>query len=159
MTPVGFPHSDIPGSTSARDSPRLFAACHVLHRLLAPRHPPRALCSLTPTAPDHAVGGVRCPGSHLCSRRNRVSIADAYPLVKVRPVRRRVSPAEGRSSARLVGELDQAHGSDGRWLSYRDLSPLSRRFGLVDPVLFSWCSKRLANATSAGWWRRGDSNS
>jgi hypothetical protein len=38
------------GSMSARDSPELFAACHVLHRLLAPRHPPRALCSLTPSA-------------------------------------------------------------------------------------------------------------
>ena len=47
MTPAGFPHSDISGSKSARDSPELFAACHVLHRLLAPRHPPRALCSLT----------------------------------------------------------------------------------------------------------------
>ena len=47
MTPAGFPHSDISGSTSARDSPKLFAACHVLHRLLAPRHPPRALCNLT----------------------------------------------------------------------------------------------------------------
>src|SRR6188472_1931014 len=47
MTPAGFPHSDILGSTSARDSPGLNAACHVLHRLLAPRHPPRALCSLT----------------------------------------------------------------------------------------------------------------
>ena len=47
MTPAGFPHSDISGSLSARDSPKLFAACHVLHRLLAPRHPPRALCSLT----------------------------------------------------------------------------------------------------------------
>ena len=50
MTPAGFPHSDISGSKSARDSPELFAACHVLHRLLAPRHPPRALCSLTPSA-------------------------------------------------------------------------------------------------------------
>ena len=48
MTPAGFPHSDILGSTSARDSPRLNAACNVLHRLLAPRHPPRALSSLTP---------------------------------------------------------------------------------------------------------------
>src|SRR5689334_10330446 len=47
-SPAGFPHSDISGSMSARDSPELFAACHVLHRLLAPRHPPRALCSLTP---------------------------------------------------------------------------------------------------------------
>jgi hypothetical protein len=39
----GFPHSEIPGSTVARTSPGLIAACHVLHRLLAPRHPPDAL--------------------------------------------------------------------------------------------------------------------
>jgi hypothetical protein len=42
----GFPHSDIRGSTIARISPRLFAACHVLHRLSAPRHPPNALVML-----------------------------------------------------------------------------------------------------------------
>ena len=42
----GFPHSDIRGSTIARISPRLFAACHVLHRLLVPRHPPNALLCL-----------------------------------------------------------------------------------------------------------------
>src|SRR5664280_2021017 len=54
-TPAGFPHSDISGSKSARDSPKLLAACHVLHRLLAPRHPPRALCSLTTTATHQEV--------------------------------------------------------------------------------------------------------
>ena len=42
----GFPHSDIHGSTPARGSPWLFAACHVLHRLLVPRHPPNALIAL-----------------------------------------------------------------------------------------------------------------
>ena len=53
----GLPHSDIRGSTIARISPRLFAACHVLHRLLAPRHPPNALVSLTIHSPQrpHAV--------------------------------------------------------------------------------------------------------
>jgi hypothetical protein len=40
---VGFPHSEILGSKFARNSPRLFAACHVLHRLSVPRHPPDAL--------------------------------------------------------------------------------------------------------------------
>ena len=39
----GLPHSEIPGSTIARISPGLFAACHVLHRLSVPRHPPDAL--------------------------------------------------------------------------------------------------------------------
>ena len=42
----GLPHSDIHGSTPARGSPWLFAACHVLHRLLVPRHPPNALLLL-----------------------------------------------------------------------------------------------------------------
>src|SRR4051794_35641260 len=42
----GLPHSDIHGSTPARGSPWLFAACHVLHRLLVPRHPPNALIIL-----------------------------------------------------------------------------------------------------------------
>ena len=45
--PRGFPHSEIPGSMPACGSPRLIAACHVLHRLLLPRHPPCALSSLT----------------------------------------------------------------------------------------------------------------
>ncbi len=43
----GFPHSEISGLTSASDYPKLNAANHALHRLLAPRHPPYALISLT----------------------------------------------------------------------------------------------------------------
>ena len=43
----GFPHSEISGSKPVCGSPKLIAACHVLHRLLAPRHPPYALSSLT----------------------------------------------------------------------------------------------------------------
>jgi hypothetical protein len=39
----GLPHSEIPGSTIARISPGLIAACYVLHRLSVPRHPPDAL--------------------------------------------------------------------------------------------------------------------
>jgi hypothetical protein len=51
--PVGFPHSDIPGSKGASPSPRLFAGSHVLHRRLAPRHPPYALSSLTIISAQH----------------------------------------------------------------------------------------------------------
>ena len=47
ITLSGFPHSEIFGSTPVCGSPKLIAACHVLHRLLAPRHPPYALSSLT----------------------------------------------------------------------------------------------------------------
>ena len=44
---AGFPHSDISGSLDICSSPKLFAAYHVFHRLLVPRHPPCALISLT----------------------------------------------------------------------------------------------------------------
>ena len=44
---AGFPHSEILGSMLMCSSPRLIAACHVLHRLLMPRHSPCALISLT----------------------------------------------------------------------------------------------------------------
>ena len=43
----GFPHSDISGSLDICSSPKLFAAYHVFHRLLVPRHPPYALSSMT----------------------------------------------------------------------------------------------------------------
>ena len=47
VCPAGFPHSDISGSMDICSSPKLFAAYHVFHRLLVPRHPPYALSSMT----------------------------------------------------------------------------------------------------------------
>ena len=47
----GFPHSDICGSMDICSSPQLFAAYHVFHRLLVPRHPPCALLCLTSFIP------------------------------------------------------------------------------------------------------------
>ena len=44
---AGSPHSDICGSWDICSSPQLFAAYHVFHRLLVPRHPPCALIILT----------------------------------------------------------------------------------------------------------------
>ena len=44
---IRFPHSEISGSKDICSSPKLFAAYHVFHRLLVPRHPPCALYSLT----------------------------------------------------------------------------------------------------------------
>ena len=57
----GFPHSEISGSMPACGSPKLIAACHVLHRLLLPRHPPCALSSLTIKFTRHTAA---------CSRRD-----------------------------------------------------------------------------------------
>ena len=47
VSSAGFPHSDISGSLDICSSPKLFAAYHVFHRLLVPRHPPYALSSIT----------------------------------------------------------------------------------------------------------------
>src|SRR5580658_4722861 len=52
---IGFPHSDTPGSRPVCGFPGLFAAYHVLHRLLAPRHPPYALSSLTIKLTQHVA--------------------------------------------------------------------------------------------------------
>ena len=50
---MGFPHSDTRGSKGACPSPRIIAACRVLHRLATPRHPS---CARTRLA-----GGARPP--------------------------------------------------------------------------------------------------
>src|SRR5579884_215153 len=42
----GFPIRKSPDITPVCGSPKLIAACHVLHRLFLPRHPPCALSSL-----------------------------------------------------------------------------------------------------------------
>ncbi len=69
---AGFPHSDIRGSKLTRSSPRLFAACHVLRRLLAPRHPPNALLTLDQLThgqtSDVALIFVHVKDALICSR-------------------------------------------------------------------------------------------
>ena len=52
FTPLGFPIRTSPAQRSVGNSPELFAATHVLHRLLAPRHPPHALSSLLTLIPQ-----------------------------------------------------------------------------------------------------------
>ena len=47
ITPAGFPHSDISRINACLRLPEAFRSFHVLLRLLAPRHPPYALSSLT----------------------------------------------------------------------------------------------------------------
>ena len=69
----GLPHSDIHGSTPARGSPWLFAACHVLHRLLVPRHPPNALLALEIDPPCTGAIHTQNPG-HEPTRTRQASI-------------------------------------------------------------------------------------
>src|SRR5260370_13683683 len=70
----GLPHSEIPGSTIARISPGLFAACHVLHRLSVPRHPPDALLMLLAPHPTANTIRIQEPGT-------RFVMADAWLLI------------------------------------------------------------------------------
>ena len=76
----GFPHSDIHGSTGARPSPQLFAACHVLHRLLAPRHPPDALAFLAHQQrqpQNHPMKPAASRGPRPCAHRAHEERTDA----------------------------------------------------------------------------------
>ena len=72
---AGFPHSEIRGSMLARNSPRLIAACYVLHRLSVPRHPPNALQRL--------IAKLSCAGT------------SPAQLVPQAANRRTIRPAEG----------------------------------------------------------------
>ena len=66
---AGFPHSDISGSMDICSSPKLFAAYHVFHRLLVPRHPPCALSSLTSSISAAGTAFIRkCIALHPWSR-------------------------------------------------------------------------------------------
>ena len=66
--PRGFPHSEISGSMPTCGSPKLIAACHVLHRLLLPRHPPCALSSLTIKLTRHTAAPLPSKSRALSSR-------------------------------------------------------------------------------------------
>jgi hypothetical protein len=68
MSQRGFPHSETPGSKPICGSPGIIAAYRVLHRLLAPRHSPYALSSLTIRTLEttaHQPPGYRTPASAL----------------------------------------------------------------------------------------------
>ena len=92
MTPAGFPHSEISGSTPACDSPELFAANHVLHRLLTPRHSPCALSSL---ATNLHWNPKRVPDLRRSLRQAKLAFA------------RSAAPSRDRSPARL--KIDAHH--------------------------------------------------
>ncbi len=76
----GLPHSEIPGSTLARSSPRLIAACYVLHRLSMPRHPPDALTYLIPCARCQMRAGPSSPQrrQNMVSNSNTPAWAGAF---------------------------------------------------------------------------------
>ena len=86
ITPARFPDSGTPGSMLDGSSPGRFAAGRALHRLSLPRHPPRALGSLTPSG-QQVRPGQREFGEVFSERAFRPPSADShdYALVKVPP--------------------------------------------------------------------------
>ncbi len=101
-------------------SPRLIAAVHVLHRLLTPRHPPRALNILTRYSIEHtycryAVFKVRAPAWRPAPetrsdppRRadpSRLNSMAARPAPRARRTPRVLSGARGRDVLRQVVDI------------------------------------------------------
>ena len=72
VTPARLPHSEISGSKRICRSPKLIAAYHVLHRLLAPRHSLCALQSLIPCFETSFESGASRP--HFRSERSRRTV-------------------------------------------------------------------------------------
>src|SRR6266851_8168308 len=96
----GLPHSEIPGSTIARISPGLIAACHALHRLSVPRHPPDALTTLLPgygisrIRQNPPLTGTKTATRITDPREQRLSsVRDAYSREDTLPQRRTNIPS------------------------------------------------------------------
>jgi hypothetical protein len=151
MTRGGLPHSDISGSKLICSSPELFAACHVLHRLLAPRHSPYTLSSLTiRNSRTNAVGSLAasrrtyCDSSHatlrvgsqvrlphmetLCCGRKKLPFAE-YSVVKDQPGG---SPPE--PPARSLGETPRPHSACLAGDSLRDTT-VAKNTNYVGPPI------------------------
>ena len=105
MTPAGLPHSEISGSLVVCTSPELIAAYHVLHRLLTPRHPPFALCSLT----EHL-------GARLLHDQWSCKATAAFPFFPIQLSKSRRSGAHSVAGSRnsFVGSSEDQLGGDNR---------------------------------------------
>ena len=129
--PAGLPHSEISGSMDICSSPKLIAACHVLLRLLMPRHSPCALSSLT------------------CSSQSPLASASAARLSASREIfARSLAPRFQRKPASLGFALDFGDGSFGfcselsenSWFSLRIMQALQRSKLYVTLHPFGCCS-------------------
>src|SRR6266849_10753918 len=103
--PRGFPHSEIPGSKPACGSPRLIAACHVLHRRLLPRHPPCALSSLTTKFTQHTQRSFQLSANSLQLKTNSNTPLKLYGPLILLLARRYSSNASSLAASRTSPEV------------------------------------------------------
>src|SRR5215207_10345559 len=98
---VGFPIRKSPGQRLVSTSPGLIAAAHVLHRLLAPRHPPCALVLLIRREPVfHRYGVFKVRAGRRPQDRSRgLSKLNSVLHVEVDVVSRRARASDGKSAA------------------------------------------------------------
>jgi hypothetical protein len=134
----GFPHSDIRGSTIARISPRLFAACHVLHRLLAPRHPPNALITLSSRHHRPHAG----PNRALRYQRSRNTKRSAHTLhYAYQPIHLHLSKNTRPAATPLAGRQRQTAVLEVRiTLGQANPAPRQNRGTLIAPADRRWIS-------------------
>ena len=146
MTPVGLPHSDISGSKRACRSPKLFAACHVLHRLSVPRHPPSTLSNLTIKCLDlmrSAVESSKSDSSCILFY-NPYSIVEELPIAKTDAELRLSTALTADSRGHILrrGWLITRKGKRPFRLSHSDGLGLVELIGIepTTPCLQSRCS-------------------
>ena len=156
MTPAGFPHSEILGSKRVCRSPRLIAACRVLHRRSAPRHPPFTLSSLAIKSFRRENDSRNCDDSILLSKTRG----------RARDIVRTVRSSFSHPRSRAAGGADRARTDDLRLakppLSRLSYSPGWRvvgldRFELSTPRLSSVCSDQLSyrpDPEASSWMKR-----
>jgi hypothetical protein len=186
ITRRGLPHSDIPGSKLVCSSPRLFAAYCVLHRLLAPRHSPYALSSLTTGSIDNfrpqmcrlpegnrqsAISNHQCLPTltkHCCVCGSEKLPFAGYSVVKDQPGE--LCSTRTPSTRSLVGTPRSPLRSRGRLTRVRRLSPLTHRARRNSQTLESTTIRTLTNSLHSrtrclaafafreGWWRIPGSN-
>ena len=118
----GFPHSEIPGSKPACGSPGLIAASHVLHRLLAPRHPPYALSSLT-------IKLTQCVAAHGVNRAMLRPDKFAFPQFALSRAKlvNYTQRAESLRTGRALGRVRTGSAVDRRYVCQQ--IQLSKSFG------------------------------
>ena len=151
MNREGLPHSEIFGSKPVCGSPKLIAACHVLHRLLAPRHSPYALSSLTIKTLELTSAGFRLLttgfGTHVpepgaCGPESACVSPVAHCVCVVGKL-----PFAGYSVVKERARLRQGFGGQPSLPRRPELQRLAG------------CSPPIADAPAGeGWWRIPGSN-
>jgi hypothetical protein len=139
----GFPHSEILGSKLVRSSPRLIAAYHVLHRLLAPRHPPDTLIALD-------CSHYRCPPSLFTSAEEKESLLFSCEISQTRLLKtsycfEHIRGQSGQACPRLVCMIlsrsfrAKPEGASPQIRDHPDMFPLHDVLEPANPLISAHC--------------------